>query len=329
MSELLHFSEHTLQEVALIFMALVYTTRIIWLLRYKAGGDRQAPTGLPGTTPAKGILYSWANVAMPWAMESTRRQFFLYVQFVIFHLGVTAAILLSFIIPYFPDLLKNGTVCNAVNAPCVAKELLTNIKPYISLAEKMGSILCQISDGRMSEFWIHYSGDVLNYDIAPITMAAIKGLLSPILREEVNDVNAMVTAKERGIKVEEAKESMTSAFLSLISLKLKTDQGMTSVSGTLYNRTDPRIVELNGFDVEIIPSDNMLIFSNIDKPGLIGNIGTTLGQMDINIAGMQFGREKPGGKAVSILRVDTPVSDELLEKLKKLPNVVSVKSVKL
>jgi nitrate reductase gamma subunit len=106
-SEFLHFSEHTLQEVALVIMALVYTTRIIWFLRFKAGGDRQAPTGLAGTTPGKGVLYSWANVAMPWSMESTRRQLFLYVQFVVFHLGVTAAIGLSFIIPYWPALLES------------------------------------------------------------------------------------------------------------------------------------------------------------------------------------------------------------------------------
>jgi nitrate reductase gamma subunit len=110
MSELLHFSEHTLQEVALAFMAMVYIVRIAWFLRFKAGGERQAATGLPGTTPAKGILYSWANVAMPWAMESTRRQFFLYVQFVIFHLGVTAAIILSFIIPYGPTLLESNAL---------------------------------------------------------------------------------------------------------------------------------------------------------------------------------------------------------------------------
>jgi len=108
MSEFLHFSEHTLQEVALGFMALVYITRIIWLLRYKPGGDRQAPTGLPGTTPAKGVAYSWANILMPWAMESTRRKPLLYVQFVIFHLGVTAAIALSFIIPYAPGLLDSA-----------------------------------------------------------------------------------------------------------------------------------------------------------------------------------------------------------------------------
>jgi len=105
MSTLLEFASHTLQEVALGFMALVYITRIVWFLRFKAGGERQAPTGSVDTTKAKGIVYSWANVAMPWAMESTRKKSFLYVQFVIFHLGVTAAIGLSFVIPYAPGLL--------------------------------------------------------------------------------------------------------------------------------------------------------------------------------------------------------------------------------
>jgi nitrate reductase gamma subunit len=107
-SEFLHFSEHTLQEVALGFMAIVYTLRLIWLLRRKPGGDRQAQTGLASTTPKKGIIYSWANIAMPWAMESTRKQFFMYVQFIIFHVGgVVAAIGLSFVIPYAPGLLES------------------------------------------------------------------------------------------------------------------------------------------------------------------------------------------------------------------------------
>lgn len=114
MSELLHFSEHGLQEMALGFMALVYLTRIIWFLRFKAGGERQAPTGLPGTTPAKGILYSWAIIAMPWVMESSRSKFLLYLQFVVFHLGVTAAIVLSFIIPYGPGLLDSAAVVLAI-----------------------------------------------------------------------------------------------------------------------------------------------------------------------------------------------------------------------
>jgi nitrate reductase gamma subunit len=111
MSELLHFSEHTLQEFALGFMALVYIARITWFLRrFKAGGERQAPTGGINTTKAKGVLYSWANIAMPWGMESTRTKPFMYVQFAIFHIGVTAAIGLSFVIPYGPGLLENSAV---------------------------------------------------------------------------------------------------------------------------------------------------------------------------------------------------------------------------
>ncbi len=109
MSESLHFAEHTLQEVTLAFMAVVYATRLLWIFRrFKAGRDRQPPTGRPGTTPTRGILYSWANIAMPWAMESTRTKPFLYAQFVLFHLGVTAAIALSFVIPYGPGLLDRN-----------------------------------------------------------------------------------------------------------------------------------------------------------------------------------------------------------------------------
>jgi nitrate reductase gamma subunit len=110
MNWFLHFSEHRLQEVALGLMAVVYTIRIIWFLRFKAGAERQGQTGSVSTTPTKGILYSWANIAMPWAMESTRTKFFLYLQFVVFHLGVASAILLSFVIPYFPAVLDNSAV---------------------------------------------------------------------------------------------------------------------------------------------------------------------------------------------------------------------------
>jgi nitrate reductase gamma subunit len=109
MSGLLHFSEHTLQEAALGFMALVYVARIAWFLRFQPGGERQGQTGLPGTTPARGVLYSWAIIAMPWTMESTRKKFVLYCQFIVFHLGVAAAIVLSFVIPYGPALLASGS----------------------------------------------------------------------------------------------------------------------------------------------------------------------------------------------------------------------------
>jgi nitrate reductase gamma subunit len=107
MSELLHFSEHRLQELALCIMAVVYTLRLRWLFKYKGGRDRQPPTGAQYTTPRKGIIYSWMNIATPWAMESTRNNVFLYVQFVLFHIGVTLAIALSFIIPYAPSLIQS------------------------------------------------------------------------------------------------------------------------------------------------------------------------------------------------------------------------------
>jgi nitrate reductase gamma subunit len=116
MSDFLHFAEYDLQEVALSFMAIVYIIRLIWLFRFKGGRDRQPPTGSDKTTPTKGILYSWANIASPWAMESTRNNKFLYVQFAVFHIGVTAAIGLSFVIPYAPDLLNSIVAVRIIQA---------------------------------------------------------------------------------------------------------------------------------------------------------------------------------------------------------------------
>jgi nitrate reductase gamma subunit len=110
MSHLLHFAEHRLQETALLIMAIVYTIRVIWLTRFKAGKERQANTGNGDTSPRKGIIYSWANIAMPWAMESTRTKFTMYLQFTVFHLGVVAAIALSFIIPYAPAVMESTAI---------------------------------------------------------------------------------------------------------------------------------------------------------------------------------------------------------------------------
>jgi len=107
MSEALHFAEHTLQEITLVIMAVVYTLRLIWIFRFKAGRDRQMATGMPDTSKKKGIIYSWANIFTPWEMESTRKHLIIYIQFVIFHLGVTCAILLSFFIPYTPELMES------------------------------------------------------------------------------------------------------------------------------------------------------------------------------------------------------------------------------
>lgn len=227
------------------------------------------------------------------------------------------------------DYLKNGTINNAVNAPSIPQEVFSIIKPYVRLTENMSSLLSQISEGRMEKFTISYHGEVLNYNVAPITLAALMGLLKPILQETVNYVNAPILAKERAIRVEETKETSVGDYNNLIALTLTTDKGVFTVSGTIFGKSNARIVKMNGFDVEVQVTENMLIFSNIDKPGVIGDIGGKLGQAGINISGMQFGREKLGGKAISILNVDAQINQEMLAKLQTLPNVVSVKVVHL
>jgi|WetSurMetagenome_2_1015567.scaffolds.fasta_scaffold123022_3 O-antigen ligase len=137
MSELLHFSEHRLQEIALVIMACVYTLRVAWLLHFKAGRDRQAPTGVFRNSKAKGILYSWMNIAMPWGMESTRTQAFLYAQFVVFHIGVVASIGLSFLIPYAPHLLESTILTSAFQLVIAAAFLVSLMRIYRRLSKKV------------------------------------------------------------------------------------------------------------------------------------------------------------------------------------------------
>jgi nitrate reductase gamma subunit len=137
MSDLLHFSEHRLQEVALVIMACVYTLRITWLLHFKAGRERQAPTGQSHTNKRKGILYSWMNIAMPWAMESTRTRKLFYAQFVIFHLGVVSAIGLSFIIPYAPQLLDWRVLSATLQLSIAAAFVVSLLRVYRRISNKV------------------------------------------------------------------------------------------------------------------------------------------------------------------------------------------------
>jgi nitrate reductase gamma subunit len=137
MSEALHFASHRLQEFALLFMAIVYIFRLRWILKFPAGKERQAPSGTRGSaTPRASILYSWFNIAQPWAMESTRTKMFLYIQFVIFHIGVVAAIGLSFIIPYFPGLLESAAVVKTIQALCFAAFLVALLRVFRRFGSK-------------------------------------------------------------------------------------------------------------------------------------------------------------------------------------------------
>ncbi|MBI5287036.1 MAG: phosphoglycerate dehydrogenase [Deltaproteobacteria bacterium] len=227
------------------------------------------------------------------------------------------------------DYLSKGTVRNAVNVPSIPTELLTTIGPYIQLAERLGAFQGQLLTGGIEEVVVEYSGDVVDYDVAPITIAAIKGLLDQLMDQYVNFVNAPFIAKERGIKVVEVKTSRPIDFASSVTVKIRTKEKESLVEGALFGKKELRIVRIDKFFLDAIPEGYLLILHNYDKPGVIGNVGTLLGDNNINIARLHLGREVVGGEAVSVWNIDTPLTDAVLSKLLHLPYIISAKVVKL
>ncbi|MDP6686331.1 MAG: phosphoglycerate dehydrogenase [Candidatus Omnitrophota bacterium] len=227
------------------------------------------------------------------------------------------------------DALLGCGIRNAVNVPCIDLELYKILQPYVELSEKMGSFAAQIAVGRISHIDIKYSGDIAKYASSPLTVALVKGALTPILQETVNYVNSIIVAKERGIKVRESKSMQLEEYANLITVSVKTDKGSVSVEGTLFTKKDARIVKVNQFHVDAIPEGYMVVAHNIDVPGIIGKIGTIIGKNNINIAGMTFGREKLGGKTLSVLNVDSPVPEKVLKEIRGEKNILDAKLVKL
>lgn len=221
------------------------------------------------------------------------------------------------------EYFQNGTISNAVNFPSVTADVLARIQPYLTLAETMGSFQMQIAKGAIQEISVEYVGDVANTDTRPITIAMLKGLFAPILKDAVNFINAPIVARERGVKVTEAKITTTEDFTNLITLKIKTSEEENSFSGTIFGKKEPRLVRLNTFRLEAAIEGHMLLIYNLDKPGAIGNIGTVLGKAGINIAQMHVGQEAGPGRNVILLNTNVPVPDPVLQEIEKLPDVVS------
>jgi D-3-phosphoglycerate dehydrogenase len=222
------------------------------------------------------------------------------------------------------DYLTKGEIRNAVNFPSVSAELLHVIQPYLDLAEKLGKFEAQVVSGGIKEVIIEYSGNILNYNVAPLTISLLKGLLTPVLKDTINYINAPVVAKERGIKVVESKSSEVGDYTSMIALTLKTSKGTFYAAGALFGRQDPRIVQIDKFTLEVVPEGYMLVLSNYDRPGVIGNIGTTLGQNNVNIARLHLSRDQVDNQALVVLSTDSIVPETVLDKLRKLPHVISV-----
>lgn len=225
------------------------------------------------------------------------------------------------------DYLINGTIRNAVNFPSIPFDQVPLIRPYLILLERMGSFASQIFSKSIKQIHIEYLGEISSLNTQALTAAALKGVLDPILGEPVNYVNASFIAKERGIEVKEIKGKEAGDYQSLVRINLISKDDKATVAGTLLSRKDPRIVQINDISMEIIPEGNMIFMRNHDRPGVIGNIGTLLGKNNINIGHMHFGRKEAGGIAFSVISIDASLTDEIIEQIKKLPNVLEVKPV--
>ncbi len=227
------------------------------------------------------------------------------------------------------DYLVRGTIRNAVNFPSIPADQVARLQPYLNLAEKLGSFAAQVFEGGITGVTIEYLGEAAELNTAPVTIAALKGLLTPILEETVNFVNAPFIAKERGIEVKETKSDDAGDYQSILALRIKTKDKERYFAGTLFSKKDPRIVRIDNFAVEIMPEGIMLMIYNNDKPGVIGNLGSFFGKNNINIARMYFGRESAGGMAISVMSIDSPITPGNLEEIKKMPNVLSAKLLNL
>jgi len=221
------------------------------------------------------------------------------------------------------DYLLHGTVTNAVNVPSVSADVLSQVGPYITLAELLGSFHMQIAKSGVEEVNIEFCGDLAEMNTSPIKVAFLKGLFTPILMDAVNYVNAPIIAQERGIKVIEAKTSKSDDFLNLVNIRVKTTEGENVLAGTVFGKNEPRLVRLNGFRMEALPAGPMLFVQNDDIPGVIGLLGTTLGNAGVNIAGMTVGKQTEGNRSVNVILLNTDVmpSKNLLETVRSLPNI--------
>jgi len=222
------------------------------------------------------------------------------------------------------DYLISGSVVNALNMPSVSAEDAPRLRPYIKLAEQLGSFAGQMTESGIKEVSIEYEGDAAELNIKALNAAVLKGLLSPLL-EGVNMVSAPVMANQRGVDVSDIRHDRRLNYQTLIRLTITTENQTRSVAGTLFADDKPRLVNVKGVPMEAELSEHMLYVNNIDRPGLIGGLGTILGKAGVNIGSFHLGRTEPGGDAIALVEVDGEISSKVLQSVENLPNVVQAK----
>lgn len=225
------------------------------------------------------------------------------------------------------DYLVSGGVTNALNVPSLSAEEAPRLKPYMALAEKLGSLIGQLAHGEIARVSIHSEGAAAELNQKPIVSAVLAGFLR-VHSDTVNMVNAPYLAKERGMEVREVRNEKEGDYHTLLRVSVKTDAGERSVAGTLFSNAQPRLVELFGIKVEADLVGNMLYVVNEDAPGFIGRLGTTLGEAGVNIGTFHLGRRDAGGEAVLLLSIDNEVNPELVATVRALPGVKTAMALK-
>ena len=220
--------------------------------------------------------------------------------------------------------LKHDTIINAVNVPSVTGELLKKLHPFLYLAERIGKMHSTMAKGPIREIAVEYAGNFFDLDLKPVTLAAIKGILSPLVADEVNSVNATSLARDMGIKVSEIASGESAHYINLIRIRVMYENETNLIAGTIFGKDDARIVRINKFRLEVIPEGYLSLIHNKDVPGAIGSIGTCLGDHDINIARMMVGREDDGDRNIIFIRTDTPVPEAVAKQLEALDKVHSI-----
>ena len=225
------------------------------------------------------------------------------------------------------DYLLTGGVTNALNMPSLSAEEAPKLKPYMALAERLGSLVGQLAADDLDNIAIEVEGAAAELNIKPITGAVLAGFMRRY-SDTVNMVNAPYLAKERGLDVREVRHDREGNYHTLVRVSVNTSQGARSVAGTLFGNAAPRLVEMFGIGVEAELEGDMLYIVNEDTPGFIGRVGTTLGEAGINIGTFNLGRRNAGGEAVLLLSVDSAIPQNVLDAVCKLPGVKRVKALK-
>jgi D-3-phosphoglycerate dehydrogenase len=226
------------------------------------------------------------------------------------------------------DYLVAGAISNALNAPSVTAEEAPILKPWIALAEMLGSFAGQVTEHAIEEIEIEYVGEVGMLNLKPLTAALTAGLLKPLVGEgAVNMVSAPVVARERGVHIAETRKVAQGAFGSYMRLIVTTEQQTRSVAGTIYSDGKPRFIQIKGINLESEPMRFMLYTTNTDTPGYIGALGTKLGDLGVNIATFALGRRDKSGEAIALLGVDEAVGSDTLAEIAALPQVRQAKAL--